>query len=329
MVGEDAVVGALLGAVVGDCIGAPFEGSRTVDRARAERRVADALTRQRLHYTDDTQLALALGEHLLDDPSLTRPDDLVARILARYDGRRGYGGGMRRLVRRWRAGDDHRQAATAIFPDGSYGNGAAMRVAPVGLVWAHDRAEAAAVARRQAVVTHAHAVGIDGAVVQASAVSVAARTGAFQVDDLASLPAATDDLRAGLAAAAALPSDTTPDDVVRALGNTVIAQRSVPTALWCAASCSDVRSAVTFAVGLGGDTDTIAAMAGAIRGAADGPSGLPSQWLAVAEGVDEMRDLAVHLWHTAQRLASGGDGDTVADSAADGTAADRVHEGDR
>lgn len=323
MAGHQAFAGGLLGVLVGDCVGAPYEGSRTVDRAEAERRVAAAVARRRLRYTDDTELTLALCEHLLDDVHLRRPDDFVARVLDRYDDRRGYGGGMRRLVRRWRSGADHRSAATAVFPDGSFGNGAAMRVAPVGLLWSHDPAEAAAVARRQAVVTHAHAVGIDGAAVQARAIAAAARTGTFGLDQLASLPAATDDLRAGLDAAVSLPPDAPPDDVVRTLGNAVVAQRSVPTALWCAASCPDVASAVTVAISLGGDTDTIAAMAGAVRGAADGPSALPSAWLDVAESVDEVRDLAARLWRSARRLVRAADADTVA-----GTTPDTPHCGE-
>lgn len=292
--------GALVGALVGDCIGRPYEGSGAVDRAGARRRVDAALGQAPLPYTDDTQLLLALAEHLVVDDHEVDPERFVGRILERYEGWRGYGGGMRRLVRLWRRGRDHREAVTAIFPDGSFGNGAAMRVAPVGLLWADDAEAMAAVARRSAAVTHAHPVGIDGAVVQAAAVAAAAHEGAFDIDRLAALPAATDALRAGLTSAAALPPDTPPAQAAAALGTQVTAHRSVPAALWCAAVSDDVAGAVTTALALGGDTDTIATMAGAIRGAAHGTAAaVPAEWLDAVEGLGEVRDLAARLWDAA------------------------------
>ena len=287
--------GALVGALVGDCVGAPYEGAPAVDRSRARRRVERALRRAPLRYTDDTELTLALAEHLADDADLTRPDDFVARILARYDDRRGYGGGMRRLVSLWRAGHDHRQAATAVFADGSLGNGAAMRAAPVGVRWRDAPDRLAEVARRQAEVTHVHPIGIDAAVVQAAAVALAAREGAFTAGHIAALAPATAELRSGLAAAGALPAVTAPHEAAGALGTGVAAHRSLPAALWCAAVSADVAEAVTVAVALGGDADTIASMAGAVRGAAGGPASLPATWLDALEGLDETRRAAHRL----------------------------------
>jgi poly(ADP-ribose) glycohydrolase ARH3 len=305
---EEAFTGALLGGLLGDCLGAPFEGVRTVaaddDGARA--RIMQALRRRPLRYTDDTQLTLALSEHLLHDDPRVDPKRFVARILERYDDRRGYGAGMRRLVRLWREGRDHGEAATAVFPDGSFGNGAAMRVAPVGLLWAHDRDQLTVTARRSAEVTHAHAIGVDGAVVQACAVRTAALEGDFGFDHIAELPAATDELRAGLATAARLPATSSPGMVARALGTQATAQRSVPAALWCAAAARDVPTAVTAAVALDGDTDTIAAMAGAVRGAAVGVAAVPSEWLEAVEGHAEVRSVAERLWRLADELSATG-----------------------
>lgn len=300
-VAAQAVTGALLGALAGDCLGAPWEGRHAVTVRRARARVRRALERPVLAYTDDTQLTLALIDHLVGDTDRVEPAQLARRMLARYDDRRGYGAGMRRLVELWRDGWDVDDAATAVFPDGSFGNGAAMRVAPVGLRWAGDPDDITDVAERSARPTHVHPVGIDGAVVQAHAVAVAASTGAFGRDELAALPAATDELRAGLQAAATLPSTVTAAAAARALGTAPVAHRSVPAALWCAATCEDLEQAVVTAVALGGDTDTIAAMAGAVRGAADGPASLPPGWSRVLEGHDDVVEAA-------QRLAGSLDG---------------------
>jgi poly(ADP-ribose) glycohydrolase ARH3 len=293
-VDAEAATGSLLGALVGDCLGAPFEGRGPVDHAGARDRVDRALARGRLTYTDDTQLLLALGGHLLDQP-LVDPPALARAILTRYDDRRGYGAGMRRLVRLWRRGRDVASAATAVFPDGSLGNGAAMRVAVVGVRWAGDAAALDEAAARSAQVTHVHPVGVDGAVVQARAVARAATRRRFTSEDLAALDAATDAMRAGIAAAARVPADTPPQAVADALGTAVVAHLSVPAALWCAATGRDVADTVTRALALGGDTDTIGAMAAAIRGAADGGSAVPAAWTEVCEGRDEVVALAVAL----------------------------------
>lgn len=302
---RDAVVGALLGALAGDCIGAPYEGGRPVGRKAAARRVERALSRRILRYTDDTELLLALTDHLVDDDDHVDGERLALRMGERFDARRGYGAGMRRLVELWRAGRAPDEATTAVFPEGSFGNGAAMRVAPVGLRWAGRPDLITDVAARSARVTHAHPVGIDGAVVQAHAVARAASTGVFGLADLAGLPTSTAQLRDGLDLAAGTHPATAPSTVADALGTAPIAHRSVPTALWCAATTDDVPQAITLAVALGGDTDTIATMAAAIRGAVAGESGVPTAWLAVLEGHAEVRDAANRL---AGRIAGDGAG---------------------
>jgi poly(ADP-ribose) glycohydrolase ARH3 len=307
----DAVRGALLGALAGDCVGAPYEGSRPVGPEGARRRVRLALARGHrrgprirrvpsrpvLAYTDDTQLTLALVDHLVDDDPRVDPRLLAHRMLARYEPHRGYGPGMRRLVEVWRQGHDIAAAATAVFPDGSFGNGAAMRVAPVGLLWAGSD-ELVAVARRSALVTHAHPVGIDGAVVVAAAVARAALDGRFGPHDLARLPTHTPALREGLAAAARTEPAASPAAVAAALGTAPTADRSVPAALWCAAVSADVEECVTRAIALGGDTDTIASMAAAVRGAVAGASALPGAWTDALEGHRLVVDAAERLTAT-------------------------------
>lgn len=292
---RSAITGALVGALVGDCVGAPYEGSGPVDLAGARRRIEHALDATPLRYTDDTQLTMALAEHLVDDDAHVDGAAFVARILGRFERRRGYGAGMVQLVDLWRDGTPIDRARTAVFSDGSFGNGAAMRVAPVGVRWAGDPAMLDAAAARSAAVTHAHPVGIDGAVVQARAIAAAATAGAFTVRTLEALDASTAPLARGLVAAAALGSGTSPRRVARRLGSDVTAHRSLPAALWCAATAGDIAEAITRALAVGGDTDTIASMAAAIRGAADGPGGIPASWLAAVEGHDEMAALATRL----------------------------------
>lgn len=286
---------AMAGTAVGDAVGAPLEGAPPQALAAARAAVDRALARAPLPYTDDTQMALLLLEHVADAGGAVEPEGYVALLAERVEPWRGYGAGMQLLVARWRAGLPWREAATSVFPEGSFGNGAAMRVAPLGATCADDPARAAELARRQAEPTHAHPVGVDGAVAQARAAALAAARGRFGSDELAAVAetAASGELAAALADAAALATAALDDRAVGhaadRLGAEVTADRSVPLALWIAARAGDVAETVVAAAAAGGDTDTIAAMAAAVRAAAEaaavgsGAAAVPARWLEAVE----------------------------------------------
>lgn len=281
---------ALAGTAVGDAVGAPLEGGPPRPLAKARQQVERVLARPPCPYTDDTQMALLLLEHLAATGGDVDRAAYVALLAERVEPWRGYGGGMQMLVARWRAGSGWREAATSVFPDGSFGNGAAMRVAPVGAVRADDLDAVTRLARRQAEPTHAHPVGIDGAVVQAGAAALAAHRGRFGPGELEAVAelAETEELATSLREAATFDGvavaesaesapagagggldDPTLPAVVDRLGAEVLAHRSVPLALWIAAHTSHVTDAVVMAVAAGGDVDTIGAMSAAVRAAAE------------------------------------------------------------
>lgn len=308
----DAVAGTLLATAVGDALGAPSEGAGPTTLGEARATVAARRTSGPLAWTDDTELALLLAEALAEGvaavgrtaPQALDEDRLVCRIAARADLWRGYGGGMIALVERWRRGEPWQQAATAVFPDGSLGNGGAMRVAPLGAACAHDPGAGAELARRQAAVSHAHPLGQDAAVAQARAAGLATLRRAFgvaELDLLTEVPA-TAELHAALAEAARLARLAPPDgddaSLAQArdrLGAEVVAHRSVPLALWIAAVATTVPRAVELAVAAGGDVDTIAAMAAAVRGAATGAAGVPADLIAAVEDGAALRERALAL----------------------------------
>ena len=157
-----------------------------------------------------------------------------------------------------------------------------MRVAPVAVLYAHDRAALLDAARDSALVTHAHPLAVDAAVVQAAAVAAALN------DDppleAARSVATCDELKKALAEAARLlDSHPEPVAVAAALGNRSSAHQSVPAAIYSAAAHNLVEEAITFAVRCGGDADTIGAMTGAIAAAQAGASAIPDRWLDVLE----------------------------------------------
>ena len=309
--------GVLLGTFVGDALGARWEGAEAVDEAGARRRFDESLSARLLRYTDDTQLTLALAEHLCDEPHV-EPVALAGTMRRHFEGHRGYARGMFGIVAAWDRGLSPDEAATSVFPEGSFGNGAAMRAAPVGVVWRHDISELVAVAHRQAAITHAHPVGKDAAAAQAHAVARAALSGRFGVDDIAAIAtaASTEDLRKTLRIAAEtaerhLAAPISYEEVAATVGTGVLADQSVPAALWVAAVAESFSDAVILSLGLGGDVDTIAAMACAIVGAAATGDALPAEWLERLEGEGRGRryaeELAVHLAEVADHVAGTSD----------------------
>jgi ADP-ribosylglycohydrolase len=192
------------------------------------------------------------------------------------------------------------EAAGRIFGgEGSRGNGAAMRVAPVAVRFADDpprlRSEAAASAR----LTHAHPVGVDGAVVQAAAIGAALR--GEPILAAAQEAAATREMRAGLRDVAELvEAGARSEEVARRIGSSFDARESVCAGICSALAAASFEHAVTSAVRLGGDTDTVAAMAGAVAGARDGVASIPARWLQELEDGERGRR---HVERLADRLA--------------------------
>lgn len=294
----------LLGLAVGDGLGAPFEGSRKVSERKLGAVLADSSP---LPFTDDTAMAIGLTESLLDRDGFDG-DHMMARFAVDHAAEpwRGYGAGPPQIFAHYRRGVPWGEAAGRVFSGtGSYGNGGAMRVAPVALFANGDLATGARLATSTAALTHAHPLGAGGAVLQAVAVTLALRLTRDQPVDTRRF--CTD-------AAAWLSSDlyrdklkrvqrlldlgaAGPEVVAAELGRASTAPDSVPTALFCfLRHPTSFAGAVTFAVRLGGDTDTIAAMTGALSGAFLGEEAIPVEWLERAEQTVRLRRLADRLW---------------------------------
>jgi ADP-ribosylglycohydrolase len=248
------------------------------------------------HYTDDTEMALGIAE-VLDRHGHVEQDDLAATFARRFANEmyRGYGPMAIRILASIADGQPWREVSAAVFGgEGSLGNGAAMRVAPLAAYFADDPARAAAEARRSAEVTHQHPEGVAGAVAVAAATAAAWHLRDRAADDgaRAELFAAVLDhtpagaTRRGLEAARELSVDEPVAVAAQVLGNgsRVTAPDTVPYCVWCAARhLANYPSAIWETVRGGGDIDTTAAIVGGIVVMATGREAIPPEWLAARE----------------------------------------------
>lgn len=261
------VRGCLLGGALGDALGAPFEGAPIVadDDLRAW-----IDSDEPLRWTDDTALQLALADYLAHLEHLPDfDDDQLAQSFATTwatEPHRGYGANPPQIFRTVLAGGSWRQAARSSFGGtGSLGNGGAMRAAPVGALPVKPSL-VAELARRQAAITHAHVLGQDGGVM----IAVAAR-GAFSASDAgidphsvlaecaSELPTPT--FRNAVDVVASTLDISDPAEIARLIGSGIAAQEAAPAALAAFLHHpTDPVKAITSAIAMGNDTDTVAAM---------------------------------------------------------------------
>ncbi|MEU0102109.1 ADP-ribosylglycohydrolase family protein [Streptomyces sp. NPDC006267] len=234
------------------------------------------------HWTDDTALALALHRSLDEHGHVDQDHVALAYALAfDADQARGYGHGMHLLLPRLLVSPaDWRTLAPELFEGGSLGNGAAMRVAPLGARFHEDLDHVAGQAALSAEVTHAHPDGIAGAVAVAVASALSAR-GELTLDAVADRTP-RGPVRDGVLRAARTPFTTEPWKAADLLGNgqRIRADDTVPFALWTAARHRDDLEAALWATAEGlGDVDTTCAITGGVVGAATGTAGAPEEWL--------------------------------------------------
>ncbi|MEY9874813.1 ADP-ribosylglycohydrolase [Streptacidiphilus sp. MAP12-33] len=287
---------ALEGLALGDAFGERwFRLFRAPDEASAQIAARIVPQESPWHWTDDTAMALALVRVLCFQDAVHQ-EDLARSFAATFlaDPARGYGHGMRRLLPVLAERPDAwREESRRLFDDqGSLGNGAAMRVAPLGAWFCDDLDEAVAQATFSAEVTHAHPEGVAGAVAVAAAAALAAASRGADAPSAADL---LDRVRAvtpqgaiheGLHRAAALPPTTPPWRAADLLGSgqRIRASDTVPFALWSAAHHLDdlVGALWSTAAGLG-DVDTTCAITGGVVAARTGLAHVPATWLTRRE----------------------------------------------
>lgn len=222
----------MYGAILGDILGSIYEFSNR----KTDRPEHIDLCNSACYYTDDTVLTVATADAILGDGDYAR----CYRAWANRFRGAGYGGKFRQWIT-----DD------AMGPYYSWGNGSAMRISPVG--WAYNTMEdTIANAKKSAAVTHNHPEGIKGAQAAAAAIFLA-RTGSTKVE-----------IKECITKNFAYDLNRTINAIRPGYQFNESCQGTVPEAIICFLESNDFTSCIQLSISLGGDTDTLACIAGGI-----------------------------------------------------------------
>ncbi|XP_066248089.1 ADP-ribosylhydrolase ARH3-like [Euwallacea similis] len=340
--------GCLLGSLMGDCLGAPFEGQEISSGDKIIiQRYFDKMENPNFKspfkkYTDDTAMMLSIVKYLLDKPDPEHEDSLrhLARLFVNsffQEPNRGYGQNVVVVfdkLKNTKYTDIFKPAKDQFNGNGSYGNGSAMRIAPIPLLFCNDERMTNIVVRTSKI-THSNALAINGALLQSAAICEA-----FVADSVLDRDKYIDSLLTRIKDIESSADDDkdledqTPfyekmkvvrkllnrehsndldDEVIYSLGNGISAYESVPTAIYCFLRALHVipkintknpfRRTLQYAITLGGDTDTIACMAGAIAGAYYGEDVINKAIMKHCEKYEEVISLADQLYENYVKMA--------------------------
>lgn len=255
----------MLGAIIGDIAGSIYEWNPI------KHKDFQPLLGAKAFLTDDSVLTIAVADSLVNGRS---PVVAFKDWGGRYPNS-GWGGRFRQWL-----------FSSATEPYGSYGNGAAMRVSPAGLL-ASTPEQAVALAEQVTRITHDHSEGLKGGVVTSLAIYLA-RTGT---------PAPL--IRTRIADTYGYDLNRTLDQIRPGYRFNETCQCTVPEALICALDAIDYEDAIRNAISLGGDADTLAAIAGGIAEARFGiPPAIAQQgWNRLP---DDMREVLEALYRQAE-----------------------------
>ncbi len=283
---------ALNGVAIGDAFGDSFFGDAdSIAQNIYERNIPQTLW----EFTDDTVMSLAVLEELESNGTIDQ-NSLMQRFCINHnlDPMRGYGATVRMLLREASEGKNWQEVAASLFEgQGSMGNGAAMRVCPIGAYYFDDFNKVKELATLSAMVTHTNVEAVAGAIAVAIATAITTK---FEVtgnnlkpldfiDEVVKWVPDTD-TKSRILKSKAVPYNYHIETVRTILGNgtNMIAQDTVPFAIWCAAyNQSSFDEALWKAVSVLGDRDTICAIVGGITVMSTEESLIPNAWRKAVE----------------------------------------------
>ena len=293
--------GCLVGLGVGDSLGAPVEGMSRAEIKRKYGQVTEMLGGgwhglQPGGYTDDTAMMLCIARSIVEKGRFD-PEDVAARFLHWFDaGPIGIGrttwialSEMKRGASWIEAGRIAHQRLGGL----SAGNGSIMRCAPIGLLDFNDYERLVRDSIESSIITHWDPQACWGAVAVNLAIAEILR--GKRGDLLSTLKGKIEQPEVRKAV----------DEVSRLkigdLEPSAYVLDTLQAALWCFLTTSSFENALVAAVNLGGDTDTVGAVCGALAGASYGLEAIPPRWREPLRDREEILRLAQEI----HKLAGG------------------------
>jgi ADP-ribosyl-[dinitrogen reductase] hydrolase len=282
----ERVVGSVVGGALGDGWGRPFEGSVPQGQLQPP---------DELVITDDTQLTLATCEAVMEGGAVA-PANIAERFLVWFRaGRlRGLGASTLKALRDLDAGAHW--ALSGAKGERAAGNGAAMRIAPLAFLLDLGRDEDRRTLRDVCRITHHHDEAYVGGLAVATAVRLVSQPDYAPANLPGEVAAGLPDsqVRDRLVRFAAFGDDVSPCDIGDTWGSSGFVADSVPLAIFAARDAyrRPFAEILERTIAAGGDTDTMASIAGQIAGAALGSSALPEEMVARLRDRDEILRIA-------------------------------------
>ena len=305
---DDRATGALLGLACGDALGRPVEFRQPSTIRNRHGRVTEMLA-DGTHgqpagtITDDTEMALCIARSLTTNDVFV-PADIARRFIDWYQsGPFDVGLLTAAVIQRLQDGEPWHQAGYAEWerrPEGSNaGNGSVMRCAPHSLAFATDLDTLITVSRASSAITHADPRCQWGcAILNVTLAGLLTDVDEPLARALAQTTAAPAELRQACEEVLAVTRGDQPPDTV-SLDNSGYVVTTVQAGLYHGLTASTAEEAIISAVMMGGDTDPLAAVTGAVAGARFGASALPTRWQTALDTADELTATATSLTSSA------------------------------
>lgn len=306
---RDRFMGCLLGLAVGDALGSRVEGYPPEAVRRSDLGIVEFLEElwgwSQGRWTDDTKMALALAESIADSSDFN-PESVAKRYLEWYESGdwRGIGNIVQQGLSNLKEGYSWRESG--IKADWAAGNGTAMRVAPIGLLDVNNLEKLRKDAADDAIITHNNHEAINGSIAVAYAV---ARLANGDIDIESLIPKTVEfihpsDVLLRLEVAQKLfEQGVSAADALLDLGTSGYVVETIASAFFCFISSPDsFETAVYNAIRGGNDTDTVAAITGALLGAYHGFEAIPLPWREEVEDSTRIESLANRIYEIAIKM---------------------------
>jgi len=298
MINPNKYSGCFLGLAIGDAYGAPFEGG-PIERFlwKAIGKTKDG----RLRYTDDTQMSIDLASSYIQNNDINQ-EHLAGVFAENYRWSRGYGPSASWLLKKIRNGAKWTEVNRAKFKEGSFGNGEAMRAPVLAMCHPDNREKLNENIIKSSEITHAHPLAIEGA--KLIALTTCAALHKWNTDAiLKAMPrwCWLNEYQSKVAyciEAILAPEEIHDHELKSRLGNGIAASQSTVTAVYFALKYREqnLESMLTRIYKIGGDTDTIGAMAGAIWGAFNGSDAIDKSIIKSIENSVRIVELSEQLY---------------------------------